>query len=109
MTLPANQNAPYSVYATKESHCGFEYRQLKRAGNVAIYQQTRKGRSPAFSSYEVVILRPYKAWESFGRFFPAGERYPKSEDWGLYGFTYRTIEEAERKFAELTGKVKEVA
>jgi hypothetical protein len=106
MTLPDVQNAPYSVASTEFGHSGFTLTQLKRAGDVAIYKQSKR-KQPA--GYEVVVLRPYEAWTSFGKDFPAGEQYPKSEDWGTYGFTYRTIEAAERKFRELTASAKEIA
>lgn len=105
-TFPDNKNAPYRIAPTVFSHSGFTLTQLKRTGNIAIYKQTKGKQSRA---YEVVIIRKAKAWTAFGKDFPAAEYYPKSEDWGTCGFTYCTIEGAERKFAELTGKVKEVA
>jgi hypothetical protein len=97
MTLPNNQNAPYRVAATVFGYSGFTLTQLKRAGSVAIYKQTKGKQSVSF---EVVIIRKAEAWTAFGKEFPATEYYPANEDWGLYGFTYRAIEDAERKFAE---------
>jgi hypothetical protein len=105
-TLPDNQNAPYARLFGEIRQSGFTLTQLKRVGNVAIYQQTKKKQTTAF---EVVIIRRREASTAFGKDFPATEYYPHNEDWGTYGFTYRTIEGAERKFAELTDKAKEVA
>ena len=106
MTLPDVQNAPYSVASTEFGHCGFTLSQLKRAGNVAIYIQTKR-RQP--QAYEVVLIRKHEAYIAFGKGIPAGECYPSSEQWGVKGFTYRTIGAAERKFSMLTGNATEVA
>src|SRR4030088_1414504 len=95
MTLAANQNTPCSVVSIKFGDSGFAPSQLKRAGDAAIYKQTKRKQSAA---YEVVVLRPYEAWTSFEKDFPAGEYYPKSEEWGSHGFTFRALEDAERKF-----------
>jgi hypothetical protein len=73
--------------------------QLKRVRAVAIYQQAKNDQAPAF---EVVIIRRREASFAFGKDFPATEYYPHNEDWGTYGFTYRTLEEALVKFRELT-------
>jgi hypothetical protein len=106
MTLLDNQNAPYRVVSTEFRHSGFTLTRLKRAGNVAIYKQTKRRQPPA---YEVVLFREHEAYTAFGKEISAGECYPSSEQWGLYGFTYRSIEEAERKFVELIGRTKGVA
>jgi hypothetical protein len=99
MTLGANQNAPYKIAATVFGYSGFTLTQLKRAGNVAIYKQTKGKQSPAF---EVVIIRRTEAWTAFGKEFPGSEYYPVNKDWGTYGFTFSAIKDAERKFVELT-------
>jgi hypothetical protein len=106
MTLPANQNAPYRVVSAEFRQSGFTLSLLKRAGNVAIYIQTKR-RQP--QAYEVVLIRKHEAYIAFGKEIPAGECYPSSEQWGVKGFTYRTIEAAERKFRELTASAKEFA
>ncbi len=41
-TLENNQNAPYSVAAIEFRLLGFEYTQLKRLGDVAIYRQSKR-------------------------------------------------------------------
>jgi hypothetical protein len=97
-TLAVNQNAPYARLSGEFRQSGFTLTRLKRVSNVAIYQQTKKKQAPAF---EVVIIRRREASTAFGKEFPATECYPHNEDWGTYGFTYRTLEEAERKFREV--------
>src|SRR6266404_3390430 len=103
-TLAADQNAPYRRLSREFRHAGFSLTRLKRAIDVAIYRQSKNEHHP---SYEVVLIRKSEARSAFGHEFPAAEYYPRSEDWGTYGFTYRTIEGALAKFAELTGKAKE--
>jgi hypothetical protein len=98
MTLPDNQNAPYRVVDTEFSHSSFRYAQLKRFGDVAIYSQSKKGLPDA---YEVVLIQRHEAFSAFGKDFPAGESYPRSTQWGSEGWTYQTLEQAERKFREL--------
>lgn len=105
-TLPANQNAPYRVVPAEFRQSGFTLTQLKRAGNIALYVQTKRRQTPA---YEIVLLRKHEAYTAFGKEISAGECYPSSEQWGVKGFTYRSIEAAERRFRELTVSAKEIA
>jgi hypothetical protein len=105
-TLPEGQNAPYRVVSAEFRQSGFTLTQLKRVGDVAIYVQAKRRQPPA---YEVVLIRKHEAYLAFGKGIPAGECYPSSEQWGVKGFTYRTIEAAECKFRELTVNAKGVA
>jgi hypothetical protein len=102
-TLPGNQNAPHRVVDIAFRHSGFEHTQLKRVGDVAVYRQSKAG----LPAYEVVLIQTHEAYTAFGKDIPAGEFYPSSRQWGTCGFTFSTIEGAERKFRELTGKAKE--
>jgi hypothetical protein len=96
-TLPGNQNAPYARLLSEFRHSSFTLTQLKRVRAVAIYKQTKSEQA----TFEVVIIRRREASFAFGKDFPATEYYPHNEDWGTYGFTYRTLEEALAKFTEL--------
>jgi hypothetical protein len=88
---------------TEFRHDGFDYRQVKREGNVAMFSQSLGGLVVA---YEVVIVRttPEKTWES-GIITPEHEVYPSSSKWGLDGWTCISVEHAEARF---TRTVKEV-
>jgi hypothetical protein len=101
MTLGEASDAPYARLLGEFRQSGSTLTQLKRLGDVAIYKQT-KGKQPP--TFEVVTIRRREASVAFGMEFPAAEYYPHNEDWGIHGFTYRTPEEAERKFEELTDK-----
>lgn len=78
---------------------GFDLEQIAREGNVAIFRQSKPGKSEAF---EVVRIRVRKASE---RTLPTGEViryeesevYPNSDQWGELGWTYRDREAAFEK------------
>jgi hypothetical protein len=73
--------------------------QVKREGNVAIYEQGIHG-------FEVIVIRVRKAHEAFGKHFPDMEYYPGNEQWGEYGWTYNAADRAgaEKRFARLLPK-----
>lgn len=57
--------------------------------------------------YEVVRIR--KAKKDYNGFFSiqeGDEFYPSSESWGTYGWTFKTLEQAEAKFNNLTTTLK---
>lgn len=72
---------------------GFHHKQLKRVGNVAIYERWADGHSKRH--YEVVMIQ-FNGARSFpnGTTYPASEGYPSSEQWGTYGWTYATLQNA---------------
>jgi len=80
---------------------GFNYHQIAREGDMAIYEQ-RWNDSPNVC-YEVVRLRRREA-ETFpdGRQYPAREVYPSSEQWGQHGWTVLTRDAA---FDKLTQQI----
>lgn len=77
---------------------GFAYRQLERAGNLAIYSQSRHGR---IQGYEVIRARHRPEREINGKRLDAGERYPISEEWGAHAFTCLTMESAKARLARM--------
>lgn len=80
---------------------GFTHTLHSKCGNVAIYEQ-RKGN---FVRYEVVILRQHKKDNDFVG-TKAGDWYlPSTNEWGSYGWTYITLEQAQEKAKEMTKKV----
>lgn len=79
-----------------KSYEGYKLKQLKRTGNICIYQVD------SGTHFEVVKLRletPSEAYLKQG--FLKEEKYPRSEQWGRYGFTYKDLESATKKFNEL--------
>ena len=78
---------------------GYTFNQLKREGNVAIYEQ-KKGKK--VFAYEVGIISIRKE-RSIGKLtLPATEQWPPSEKWGISGWTYITFDRAMDKYVRLT-------
>lgn len=76
---------------------GFNHLLLHRDGDVAIYEQ-RKGE---FVRYEVVIIRKYTRDNDFRKVEAGDEYLPCTNDWGRYGWTYITLEEAREKMSKI--------
>ena len=66
---------------------GFNYRQIARQGDAAIYEQSWSGCPNPSVCYEVVRIRRREGFQIGGRFVEPAEIYPKSEAWGVDGFT----------------------
>lgn len=79
---------------------GFDYRQIERKGDVAMFEQTKHGLSGKW--FEVVIVQRHDAYEIGGVMVAAAETMPSTSQWGKKGFTFRTQEAAERKFQQLS-------
>jgi hypothetical protein len=59
---------------------GFNYHQVVREGDVAIYSQEG-------FAYEVIIVQRHNGYTAFGKTYPPAEYYPKNEDWGKKAWT----------------------
>lgn len=86
----------YKVIPTEFKKKGFTYKQLKREGMLAIYQQSREGSD--FNNYEVVKLGKHNGYTMGGVFIEPSETYPGSSLWGIMGWTCTSIEDAQRRF-----------
>jgi hypothetical protein len=80
---------------------GFSYRQIAREGHAAIYEQKWSGCARPSPCYEVVRIRLRDGFRIGGRFVGAAEVYPKSEAWGVDGFTFNAKDAAFAKLREL--------
>jgi hypothetical protein len=91
----------YKLLPTRFRHDGFDYQQIAREGNAAIYEQTWCGcRNPSVC-YEVIRIRRRDGFQIGGRFVEPAEVYPNCEAWGVDGWTYTEKEAAFRKLLEL--------
>jgi hypothetical protein len=90
----------YKPIATEFKHGGFNYRQITREGDVAIYEQ--RWRDSENVCYEVVRIRRHEA-KTFpsGKSSPAREAYPPSAAWGDFGWTVTTLDAAYAKLRAL--------
>jgi hypothetical protein len=79
---------------------GFDYRQIERKGDIAMFEQTKPGLSGKW--FEVVVVQRHDGYELGGKPVEPAESMPSSSQWGKKGFTFRTQEAAERKFQQLS-------
>jgi hypothetical protein len=81
---------------------GFEYRQIVREGNAAIYTQIWLGCPDPSVCYEVIRIRRRDGFQIGTRFVEPAELYPKSEAWGIDGFTLTDKDAAFAKLGEIS-------
>jgi hypothetical protein len=79
---------------------GFNYRQIARQGDAAIYRQTWTGSADPSPCWEVIRIRHHEGFQIRGRFVEPAEVYPNSEAWGVDGFTFTDRDAAFAKFRE---------
>ncbi len=87
-TKKVRSGACYKPLPTRFRRDGFNYRQIAREGDAAIYGQRWGGCSNPSVSYEVIRIRRREGFEIDGRFVEPAEVYPNSEAWGVDGFTF---------------------
>jgi hypothetical protein len=91
----------YKPLPTQFRHGGFEYTQITRDRNAAIYEQIWNGCSNPSISYEIIRIRRREGFEIGGRFVEPAEVYPNSEAWGVDGWTAEDKKAAFRKLQTL--------
>jgi hypothetical protein len=82
---------------------GFNYRQIAREGDAAIYEQTWGSCSNPSVCYEVIRVRRREAFQIDGRFVEPAEVYSNSDVWGVDGFTFTDKDAAFAKLREVAG------
>src|SRR4029450_6921378 len=88
----------YKPLPTQFRHDGFEYRQIARERDAAIYEQRWSGCGDPSVCYEVIRIRRREGFHIAGRFVEPAEVYPKSEAWGVDG---STLTDKDAAFAKL--------
>ena len=91
----------YKSLPTRFSRDGFDFRQIAREGNAAIYEQTWSGCAGPSVCYEVIRIRRRDGFQIGGRFVQPAEVYPSSGVWGVDGFTFTDKDAAFAKLREL--------
>lgn len=91
----------YRPLQTHFQRDGFNYRQIAREGDAAIYEQTRAGIPDPSIGYEVIRIRRRDGFYIHGRFVEPAEVYPNSEAWGVDGWTLLTKDAAFAKLREV--------
>jgi hypothetical protein len=67
---------------------GFQYRQITRQGDAAIYEQRWNGCPDPAVCFEIVRVKRREGFVVDGRFVLPAEVYPRSERWGELGWTF---------------------
>ena len=91
----------YKPLPTQFRHDGFEYQQIARETDAAIYEQRWGGGADSKLCYEVIRIRQREGFQIGGRFVEPAEVYPNSEAWGIDGFTLTDRDAAFAKLREL--------
>jgi hypothetical protein len=91
----------YKPLPTRFRRDGFTYRQIAREGNAAIYEQRWDGCPNPSVCYEVIRIRRRECFQIGSRLIQAAEIYPRSEDWGIHGWTVQDKERAFRKLRQI--------
>lgn len=94
----------YKPLPTRFRRDGFDYRQVARDADAAIYEQTWSGCPEPTVCYEVVRIRRREGFEIQGRLVEPAEVYPRSEAWGVDGFTLTDKEAAFTKLQEVAAQ-----
>ena len=91
----------YKPLPAQFRHDGFEYQQIARERDAAIYEQRWGGCADPSVSYEVIRIRRREGFQIGARLVEAAEVYPNSEAWGVDGFTLTDKDDAFGKLREL--------
>jgi hypothetical protein len=83
----------------------FDYWQIYRKGNAAIYTQICRGCPNPSICYEVIRIRRREGFQVDGRFVEPAEIYPKTEAWGTDGFTFTDKDAAFAKLREIAASL----
>lgn len=86
---------------TKKS---WSHKQIKREGNLAIYERGKEGVMP---HYEAIRIKSHNGFPlPTGEHTGPAEYYPGDEAWGVDGFTFPTLSQAEAKLVEMAAPKK---
>lgn len=96
MNTQTIQHKPVPATFTKK---GFTYRQLRREGRRAIFEQTKPGSS--LTNYEVVKIGKHNGYIMGGVTIEPAETYPGSSLWGITAWTCCSLEDATKRYEAL--------
>ena len=100
MTTTMDTNVNHKPIPTTFHKKGFQYVQLKREGNRAIFEQTRAG--TALHNYEVVKIGRHNGYIMGGMHIEPAETYPGSSLWGITAWTCSTLDAAMQRYDALS-------
>ena len=92
----------YRALPKEFPRASFNYRQIAREGDVALYEQRWTGCPEAAVCFEIIRVRRREGFQIDGRFVEPAEVYPASELWGVDGFRVTERNKAWDKFFEIS-------
>jgi hypothetical protein len=94
----------YKPLPTRFRRDGFNYRQIVRERDAAIYEQTWSGCAEPSVCYEVIRVRRREGFQIDSRLVEPAEVYPSSGGWGVDGFTLTDKDAAFAKLREVAAQ-----
>ena len=92
----------YRPLPARFRHNGFEYRQIARKGDAALYEQRWTGCAEPSVCYEVIRIRRRDGFQINEKVIEPYEVYPNSDAWGVDAFTFTDRNKAWVKFFEIS-------
>ena len=84
---------------------GFNLSLVKREGDVAIYKKTLENSETEAHDFEVIAIKRHNGYEIAGVKMPPAEMYPSDTQWGDWGYTCTSREDADKRFMQLKDKL----
>ncbi len=100
MTFPF-EILPENILPETYKEYTYDFKVLKRIDDVVIAEQSSEGKVVGYEVYKVQKAPPK---EIYGKHYPAKEMSPSASQWGVYGFTVFTLEDAEKKMQLLLNR-----
>lgn len=79
---------------------GFDFHQIWREGDKAIYKKTHDS-APDHPSFETIRIKTHDGYVIAGKTVEPAECYPSHEEWGTHGWTYTDLDKAKERFGKL--------
>ena len=80
---------------------GFTLELIKRVDFFAIYGRFKEDFKKETYHFEVIRIRSHNGYFMKGKEIAASEFYPSTSSWGVDGFTFKSLKEAENKLEQL--------
>ena len=97
------ENQTESILPAELRKNSYDYKLLKREGDIAIYTQSHKGE---VIGYEVFKVLWKKGATINGQVIKPGEKFPSDNDFGKTAWACSNLERAELRFQEFLNKTK---
>lgn len=91
------------ILPKKFTQLGYLLEQIKREGDIAIYKRTKEGQN--FPEFEVIKIKNHADYKIADQTIFASETYPGARAFGVLGWSFISLQDAEKKFKKLIKKI----